>query len=86
MANNNYTFFADPGHGWLRVPLSEISALGLTGKVSGYSYKQGKYGYLEEDCDADLFLKAYKAAGHTFTLTHHHTNNDSQIRRYNRFA
>ena len=50
-----YTFFNDPGHGWLRVELCELEP--VKDKISGYSYMHGKYAYLEEDCDAAVFLK-----------------------------
>ena len=52
---NTYTFFNDPGHGWLRVELSELEP--IKDKISPYSYMDGKYAYLEEDCDAAVFLK-----------------------------
>jgi hypothetical protein len=49
-----YTFYSDPGHAWLRVPLSEITAeMG----ISAYSYRDNKYAYLEEDCDAYKFIR-----------------------------
>lgn len=51
-----YTFWADPGHGWLQVPAVEILALGI--KPSAYSYRSGGYVYLEEDCDLGLFMRA----------------------------
>ena len=51
-----YTFWADPGHGWLAVPAAEIKALGI--KPSGYSYRAGGFVYLEEDCDLGLFMRA----------------------------
>jgi len=56
----------DPGHGWLRVPL--VSAEGLS--VSEYSYvdKRGGWLYLEEDCDAGLWLRAHKVSGDEFPM------------------
>ena len=37
-----YTFIADPGHGWLVVPLEEIRKLGIGGQISSCSYmKEG---------------------------------------------
>jgi hypothetical protein len=50
----NYVKYDDPGHGWLRVKISELKNLGIAGKVSGYSYMRGNYASLEEDCDASL--------------------------------
>ena len=29
-----YTFFADPGHAWLRVPHAELHALGIAGQIT----------------------------------------------------
>jgi len=45
--------------------------LKITG-VSGYSYYDAHFIYLEEDCDAELFINAVKARGIT----------DDQIRRW----
>jgi hypothetical protein len=55
-----YRFIEDPGHGWLEVPIEQIKAFGIEGKISGYSYKRNGMAYLEEDCDAGLFINAYK--------------------------
>lgn len=49
-----YIFFSDPGHAWLRVLKTEIES--IKDKISNYSYMNGKYVYLEEDCDAFVFL------------------------------
>ena len=56
-------FIADPGHGWLKVNFRDLVALGIAGQVSHYSYLNNGYAYLEEDCDAGLFVRAAKAAG-----------------------
>lgn len=67
-----FRFISDPGHGWLEVrgdQLEEVGAHPLA--FSSYSYQtQGKtlteagwfktY-YLEEDCDASMFLQLYEA-------------------------
>lgn len=55
-----YTFYEDPGHGWLEVPTQELRDLGIADKISGYSYisSDGKRAYLEEDCDLSVFLEA----------------------------
>ena len=49
-----YIFTSDPGHGWLRVLKTEIEP--IKDKISHYSYMNGKYVYLEEDCDAGIFM------------------------------
>jgi len=59
MKNKTYVFHTDPGHGWLAVPFKDIEALGIQDKISGYSYVKGKTAYLEEDCDAAVFMEAY---------------------------
>jgi len=56
-----FNFHSDPGHGWLAVKNDLIRELGLSGKISSYSYMKGRTSYLEEDCDAPLFLEAFKA-------------------------
>ena len=53
-----YTFYSDPGHSWLKVKISELVELNIQDKISIYSYINGEYAYLEEDCDAGIFLRA----------------------------
>ena len=53
-----YYFINDPGHGWLRVPKTELRHLNIERKISSYSYQSKLYAYLEEDCDLKTFLDA----------------------------
>lgn len=53
-----YDFYSDAGHGWLKVRRSEIDELGLTNKITSYSYQNKEYVYLEEDYDMNLFFEA----------------------------
>jgi hypothetical protein len=55
-----YIFHSDPGHGWLEVTRAECKRLGILNKISIYSYQRGNKVYLEEDCDATLFIEAKK--------------------------
>jgi len=55
------TFIFDPGHGWLRVPLADVAALGIEGDISPYSFIDGRYAYLEGDCDYPVFVAACAA-------------------------
>ncbi|NKQ34154.1 MAG: hypothetical protein HF973_00890 [Chloroflexi bacterium] len=55
------TFIFDPGHGWLRVPLAVIAALGIEGDISECSFIDGRFAYLEEDCDYAVFAEACNA-------------------------
>lgn len=62
--STHLTFISDPGHGWLRVPLAEIAALGIEEKISPYSFIKGNDAYLEEDCDYPCYLAARTAQGY----------------------
>ncbi len=58
------TFYSDPGHGWLEVPMHEMRQAGLNPTdFSRYSYRKRNVFYLEEDCDAPKFIGAAKAKG-----------------------
>ena len=67
-----YTFFSDPGHGWLEVPIREIDALGIRGEISSYSYYDRGLAFLEEDSDLLVFLRAKHSRGETVELRHVH--------------
>jgi len=54
-------FHEDPGHGWLEVPFIELVHLGVAGKISTCSYMNAGKAYLEEDCDAGIYLDALNA-------------------------
>jgi hypothetical protein len=56
--STNLTFITDPGHGWLRVPLVDIAALGVETVLSSHSFIDGHFAYLEEDCDCTHYLEA----------------------------
>jgi len=58
LKSKKYRFISDPGHAWLEVPKADVYAAGIAQEISGYSYIHGKYVYLEEDCDAGLFMDA----------------------------
>lgn len=67
------TFHHDPGHGWLEVPVETFLLAGAKfSRISPYSYAGVKgfvpYLYLEEDCDAFVFLQAAEQAGMKVTV------------------
>ena len=68
MAKSKYNFYADPGHGWLKVKRSELVKLGIADKISCYSYQRNDDVYLEEDCDFSKFEQAKQARGETITV------------------
>ena len=50
-------WFADSGHGWLRVDKKEFEKdINASRQVSEYSYYDDDYVYLEEDCDASMYI------------------------------
>lgn len=55
-----YKFYSDSGHGWLAVKKQDLVDLGIFNQVTNYSYIKGNTVYLEEDCDASLFFKAFE--------------------------
>ena len=83
-----FQFYSDPGHGWLRVDLQSVASVGLSpSSFSKFSYQQGLWLYLEEDCDASLFVKAYMAKhNRPPSVKEHHTEGRSVIRNYGRIA
>jgi hypothetical protein len=50
------TWLSDPGHAWLKVPLIEVFRAEVDHLISEYSYYDNNFAYLEEDCDAFIFL------------------------------
>ena len=51
-------FYGDPYHGWLKVRVSHLKALGIFGAITGFSYRSGDDVYLEEDLDAETYINA----------------------------
>lgn len=84
-ANITLLYYTDPGHGWLRVPLKTLNRVGLTDKISEYSYMRTDYAYLEEDNDMSLFMITMKERGVEITLKNRNTNRESRIRNYQNF-
>ncbi len=81
-----YRFIEDPGHGWLEVPRSELSALGILGDISHYSFEGGGMVYLEEDCDAPRFSSAYASRYGEAPDFEEVYEDPTPIRRYKRFS
>ena len=81
-----YKFYADPGHGWLAVKITELMELGIITQISNYSYMRGGTAYIEEDMDTSLFFCAYKDKyGVDPKHTYVHTDNRSPIRNYDSY-
>jgi len=85
--NNTITrnFYQDPGHGWVKVLLTELKLLGVADKISGYSYQRNQFVYLEEDCDLGTYMRVLSEKGITLKFRETHTDNRSRIRNYNSY-
>jgi hypothetical protein len=80
--NPTFTFWSDPGHGWLEVNIADAEQVGLfPSDFSECSYRKGHRLFLEEDLDAGVFIKAWKAAGNAFTyVEENEPDEDSFVR------
>ena len=75
-----FTFYHDPGHGWLAVPRALLHDLGIADEITPYSYQRLDHVYLEEDCDLSTFTRAMGAAGREFKTLETYSNGDSFVR------
>jgi len=77
------TVYVDPGHAWVGVPLTLVEKLGIKDIITNCSYYNHKIGmcYLEEDCDASVFVKVAREKGYTFTFKESHNNWESPVRK-----
>ena len=80
-----YIFHTDAGHGWLEVHKDELELFNIADKVSSYSYIHGDKVYLEEDCDASLFINALDSKGIKPTIHYAAQETESFIRSYKRY-
>ena len=61
--NKTFIKHNDAAHGWLEVSYEDVTDLNIQNEISEFSYinKTIESIFLEEDCDMNLFCKAYKA-------------------------
>ncbi len=80
-------FFSDPGHGWLRVPRSELIELGVMDKISACSYQtdDGQFVFLEEDCDLGVYVDAKGYTHHSQWCSREEYDEDELVRQLPRF-
>lgn len=76
------TFYSDPGHAWLCVNYAELEELGIQDKISAWSYRNYDLAYLEEDCDASVYINAVNKKGYTVEFVEKNINQESPIRSY----
>jgi len=84
MERRNLLFYTDPGHGWLEVQYTDLLRLGVEKYISSYSYSHQGCVYLEEDCDAGVFLDAAKKACWELSIRDRYDEN-TPIRNYRRY-
>lgn len=71
-----FTYYQDPGHGWLEVPRDLLHTLGIADEISECSRQRLETVFLEEDSDLFRFTRAMGAAGREFkTLEVYHEGN-----------
>lgn len=81
----NFTFYTDPGHGWVKVPLTFLVKLGLEKEISYFSYYRKGYVYLEEDSDLAKFIHKMKEKEIEINFITKNTNRSSKIRSYDSY-
>lgn len=85
MVKKVFHMYSDPGHGWLKVEVSRVRKLGIIDQITPYSYasKDMRWLFLEEDCDAPLFVRTYQEKhGVKLKIHDHYVNRESRIRSY----
>ena len=79
----------DAGHAWAQVKRKELDALGISSKITGYSYQNFDDVYLEEDNDLYVYISALKKKYGDGLKIEYKTvwdGNSSIIRSYRHFA
>lgn len=80
----------DAQHGWVAVKKGIIYQLGLTDRITSFSYEQGRTVYLEEDHDLTQFVEAFKlVTGQSpkfKSMKHPPDDRESHIRRMARYT
>lgn len=80
-----FNFHSDASHGWLAVPVKLLHEYCILERISNCSYIKGKTAYLEEDCDAEIFVSAWKKDGNQFLYNEKYSDR-SAIRGYPSFS
>ncbi len=78
--------YSDPGHSWGAVKRNLLQDLGLSDRITAFSFQRGQTVYLEEDCDLPTLVTALSMINVTPIFEFHHIDRSSPIRSYNRFS
>jgi hypothetical protein len=86
----------DSGHGWLQVKKEALKIFNIEHLISSFSYEDGEFVYLEEDCDAPLFLEHLygqkewwnneKHKAHYRAIPNYNYDGDAPCRNYNSYG
>lgn len=82
MKTMTLNYYQDPGHGWVKIGLDKLKALGIDKDISYFSYTRKQYAYLEEDCDLNKLYQACDKQGIVIKLREHIADKSSKIRNY----
>ena len=82
MKTMTLNYYQDSGHGWVKIHLDKLKALGIDKDISYFSYTRKQYAYLEEDCDLSILIKACNDKGIILKFREHNSDRDSKIRNY----
>lgn len=80
---NKFPYIKDSGHGWVRVPRTELAKAGCEADISKYSFQKGRNVFLEEDADLQVFVDARSKLGlETKFAEYVNKSRPSRIRNY----
>lgn len=82
----NKKFLCDDSHGWLSVKRKELVELGIENEISAFSYQRGQSVYLEEDCDAPVYIDAQKKNGVSVVIIEGKQSRRSPVRSYKTYS
>ena len=82
MKTRKFDFYADPGHGWLKVGIGTLNKFGVVDGITSFSYVRGRNVFLEEDSDATRFINAMKEHDIEVKAKYHSSEKRSKIRGY----
>ena len=85
MKTLSFNCYSDPGHGWIKVSKKLIAKLNIADKITAFSYQRGDQVFLEEDCDASLFVQTLELKGIKPVFKQFNSNKSSKIRSYNSY-
>lgn len=84
MKTINLDFISDSGHGWLAVPEKLYKESGISASRFSYYSEKTRTVYLEEDCDAEMFLCKMQEKGIAVTNSEKYIDGQCFVRNLGR--